>query len=154
MSKSPEHTKGKNMKTIFVKENEQKRDWYIVDASGKTLGRVAAKVASVLRGKHKATFAPSQNMGDYVVIINAGKIVVSGGKEEKKIYYQYTGYVGNLKHYSFESLLARHPEEPLMIAIKGMLPHNRLGRALLGNVKIYADEKHPHLAQNPKPLEV
>lgn len=142
------------MKTIFVKESEQKRNWYIVDASGKMLGRVAAKVASVLRGKHKATFAPNQNIGDYVVVINADKIAVSGGKEEKKIYYQYTGYVGNLKHYSFDTLLARHPEEPLRIAIKGMLPHNRLGRTLLGNVKIYAGSEHPHLAQNPKTLEI
>ena len=142
------------MKTIFVKEAEQPRNWYIIDAAGKPLGRVAAKAASVVRGKEKATFSPSQNMGDYVVIINADKVAVSGGKEEKKVYYKYTGFVGHLKHYKFSTLINKHPDQPLMLAIKGMLPHNRLGRKLISNVKVYAGADHPHTSQNPKPLEV
>jgi large subunit ribosomal protein L13 len=142
------------MNTIFVKEPEQKRVWYVIDAAGKPLGRVAAKAAAILRGKTKPTFTTNQNMGDFVVIINADKIAVTGGKEEKKIYYKYTGFVGNLKHYSFEKLLARHPEKPLALAIKGMLPHTRLGRVMFDNVKIYAGAEHPHKAQNPQSLEV
>ena len=142
------------MKTIFVNEKEQARNWYIIDAKNKPLGRVAAKAASVVRGKDKVTFAPSQNMGDYVVIINADKVAVTGGKEEKKIYYKYTGFVGHLKNYKFSTLIEKHPEQPLMLAIKGMLPHNRLGRKLISNVKVYAGEAHPHSAQNPQPLEV
>ena len=142
------------MDTIFVKEAEQKRAWYVVDAAGKPLGRVAAKVASVLRGKHKVTYAPHQDTGDYVIVINADKVAVSGDKKQKKMYYKHTGFVGHLKQYNFETLLARHPEQPLELAIKGMLPHNRLGRVLLGNVKVYAGAEHPHKAQNPQPLEV
>lgn len=142
------------MKTIFVNEKDQARQWYIVDAAGKPLGRVAAKVAAVLRGKNKATFTASQNMGDYVVVINADKVVVSGKKETDKLYHHHTGYVGGLKTFTYEKLLARHPEDPLKIAINGMLPNGRLGRALMDNVKIYAGAEHPHTAQNPKPLEV
>ena len=134
------------MDTIFVKAQDIKRAWYVIDAAGKPLGRVA--------GKHKASYAPNQNTGDYVVIINADKVAVSGGKEQKKMYYNYTGFVGNLKHFTFEKLLARHPAEPLERAIKGMLPHNRLGRVLFENVKVYAGAEHPHKAQNPQPLEV
>ena len=142
------------MDTIFVKAQDIKRAWYVIDAAGKPLGRVAAKAASLARGKHKAEYAPHQNTGDYVVIINADKVAVTGGKEQKKMYYNYTGFVGNLKHYTFEKLLARHPAEPLERAIKGMLPHNRLGRVLFENVKVYAGAEHPHKAQNPQPLEV
>ena|SRR5574344_810024 len=142
------------MNTIFVKEPEQKRAWYIIDAAGKPLGRVAAKAALVLRGKNKATFTPNQNMGDYVIIINADKVAVTGGKEDKKIYYKYTGFVGNLKHHTYAKLNEKHPGQPLDIAIKGMLPHTRLGRALFDNVKIYAGADHPHKAQNPQPLDV
>lgn len=142
------------MDTIFVKAQDIKRAWYVIDAAGKPLGRVAAKAASLARGKHKAEYAPHQNTGDYVVIINADKVAVSGGKEQKKMYYNYTGFVGNLKYYTFEKLLARHPSEPLERAIKGMLPHNRLGRVLFENVKVYAGAEHPHKAQNPQPLEV
>src|SRR5574344_2382475 len=132
------------MKTIFVKEHEQDRKWYLIDAAGKPLGRVAAKAAAILRGKKKATFAVNQNMGDYVVIINAAKAVVTGAKFTDKIYYQYTGFVGNLKHYTYERMLEKHPEEPMFIAVKGMLPNGRLGRALSDNVKIYAGAEHPH----------
>ena len=142
------------MDTIFVKAQDIKRAWYVIDAAGKPLGRVAAKAAALARGKHKAAYAPHQNTGDFVVIINADKVAVTGGKEQKKMYYNYTGFVGNLKHYTFEKLLARHPAEPLERAIKGMLPHNRLGRVLFENVKVYAGAEHPHKAQNPQPLEV
>lgn len=142
------------MKTIFVNENDQKREWFIIDATGKSLGRVASAAAAVLRGKTKVTFTSNQNMGDYVVIINADKIAVTGGKEQKKVYYRHTGFVGGLKSDTFESLKEKHSEEPLRLAIKGMLPHGRLGRAIMDNVKIYAGSEHPHTAQNPQPLEV
>ena len=142
------------METIFVKEYEQPRAWYVIDAAGKPLGRVAAKVAAILRGKNKVTYAKNQNMGDYVVIINADKVAVSGGKEQKKIYYHYTGFVGGLKAQSFETLIGRHPTDPLRLAIAGMLPHGRLGRALMDNVKIYAGSEHPHAGQNPIAIEL
>ncbi len=143
------------MKTVFVNEKAQKRDWYIIDAAGKSLGRVAAKAAAIVRGKEKATYTPNQEMGDYVVIINADKVAVTGGKEQKKIYYKYsTGFVGSLKAHTFEKLIERHPEDPIRLAVKGMLPHGRLGRTLMGNVKIYAGAEHPHAAQNPKSVEL
>ena len=118
------------------------------------IGVSAAKAASILRGKTKATFAANQNMGDYVVIINAAKAVVTGGKEQKKIYYNHTGFVGGLKEYTYETLLGKHPEEPMYRAVTGMLPGGRLGRALADNVKIYAGAEHPHAAQNPQPIEL
>ena len=142
------------MKTIFVNEQEQKREWFLIDAEGKPLGRVASKIAAIVRGKTKFTFTPNQNMGDYVVVINAGKVALSGGKEQKKLYYKHTGFVGGLRPYTFEKLSEKHPEDPIRLAVKGMLPSGRLGRAILENVKIYAGADHPHKAQNPKPLEV
>jgi large subunit ribosomal protein L13 len=142
------------MKTIFVKEHEQARQWYVIDAAGKPLGRVAAKAATVLRGKNKPTFTPNQNMGDFVVIINAEKVAVTGNKEDDKLYRHYTGFVRGLRSYSFATLIKKHPEDPLKITINGMLPNGRLGRALMDNLKIYAGAEHPHAAQNPKPLEV
>lgn len=142
------------MKTIFVNERDAVRNWYVVDAAGKPLGRVAAKVASVLRGKHKATFARNQEMGDYVVIINADKVAVTGAKFNDKLYHHHTGYVGGLKTFTFEKKIQRHPDAPLMLAIKGMLPKGSLGRAMLKNVKVYAGTEHPHTAQNPQPLEI
>lgn len=142
------------MKTIFTKGDEFKHDWYVIDASGQTLGRVAAKAASVLRGKNKVNYVPNAFCGDYVVIVNAEKIQVSGNKEEDMLYRHYTGYVGGLRSYSFKKLIERHPTEPLRRTIAGMLPHNRLGRRLIGNLKIYAGAEHPHAAQNPKALEV
>lgn len=143
------------MKTIFVNEKEQKRDWFVIDAAGKPLGRVAAKAASIVRGKEKPTYTPNQEMGDYVVIINADKVAVTGGKEQKKIYYKYTtGYVGSLKAHTFEKLMEKHPEDPIRLAVKGMLPNGRLGRVLMDNVKIYAGPEHPHAAQNPKAVEL
>src|SRR5574344_1177239 len=134
------------MKTIFVKEHEQARQWYIIDAAGKPLGRVAAKAATVLRGKNKPTFTPNQNMGDFVVIINADKVAVSGNKEDDKLYRHYTGFVRGLRSYSFATLIKKHPEDPLKITINGMLPNGRLGRALMDNLKIYAGAEHPHAA--------
>ena len=142
------------MKTIFVNERDAVRNWYVIDAAGKPLGRVAAKVAMILRGKHKATYTPNQEMGDYVVIINADKVAVTGTKFTDKMYYHHTGYVGGLKSFTFEKKIERHPDAPLKLAIKGMLPNGRLGRTLLKNVKIYAGEDHPHGSQNPQPLEV
>lgn len=143
------------MKTIFVKEKDQEHKWFLIDATGLTLGRVAAEAAAIARGKRKVTYTPNQEMGDYVVIINADKVAVSGGKEQKKIYYKYTtGYVGSLKAHTFEKLLEKHSTQPLEIAIRGMLPHNRLGRRIFENIKIYATSDHPHKAQNPIAIKV
>jgi large subunit ribosomal protein L13 len=140
------------MKTIFINEKDAVRDWYVIDAAEKPLGRVASKAAYMLRGKHKPTYTPNQEMGDYIVIVNAGKVAVSGNKATDKMYYHHTGFVGGLKSFTFQKLIERHPEDPLMFAIKGMLPKGHLGRKLLKNVKIYAGSEHPHTAQNPKPL--
>ena len=143
------------METIFVKEYDQPRKWYVIDAAGKPMGRVAAKAAYIARGKNKASYTKNQLMGDFVVIINAEKAVVTGGKEQKKIYYKYTtGYVGSLKAHTFEKLIEKHPEDPIRLAVKGMLPNGRLGRVLMDNVKIYAGPEHPHAAQNPKAVEL
>ena len=119
------------------------------------LCKKSAKAASIVRGKEKPTYTPNQEMGDYVVIINADKVAVTGGKEQKKIYYKYTtGYVGSLKAHTFEKLIEKHPEDPIRLAVKGMLPNGRLGRVLMDNVKIYAGPEHPHAAQNPKAVEL
>ena len=142
------------MKTIFFNENEVSRSWYVIDAAEKPLGRVAAKVPAMLRGKHKTSFAPHQENGDYVVIVNAEKVAVTGNKDKDKMYYRHTGYVGGLKSVNFNELIAKKPTEPLMLAIKGMLPKGVLGRKLLTNVKIYAGTEHPHKAQNPVSIEV
>lgn len=142
------------MKTLFVKEHEAKRDWFIIDAQGKPLGRVAAKAAYMLRGKHKVTYAPHQEMGDFVVIINADKVAVSGNKPEDKMYYHHTGFPGGLRALNFAKLIARHPTDPITLAIKGMLPKGPLGRKLITNVKVYAGANHPHAAQNPQAVEV
>lgn len=142
------------MKTIFVRPHEVERKWYIVDAAGKRLGRVAAKVASILRGKHKPIYTPHQEVGDYVIIINADKVVVTGRKRKDKLYYHHSGQPGGLRVESFEQVIQRKPTYPLEVAIKGMLPKNRLGRKLFKNVKIYAGEAHPHGAQKPEPLQI
>lgn len=142
------------MKTIFVNPAQVERKWFVIDAEGKVLGRVAAKTASILRGKEKAVFAPHWELGDYVVIVNAGKIAVTGRKAQQKTYYHHTGYVGGLKAITFEKLIARHPASPLELAIKGMLPKGPLGRKLLKNVKVYPGAEHPHKAQNPQAIEI
>jgi large subunit ribosomal protein L13 len=142
------------MKTVFAKPASVDRKWFIIDAEGKVLGRVAAKVASVVRGKNKAIFVPHQEIGDFVVVINAEKIKVTGRKTQQKLYYRHSGYPGGLKTTSFEKLVERHPEKPLELAIKGMLPKGPLGRKMAKNVKIYAGTNHPHSSQKPLPLEV
>jgi large subunit ribosomal protein L13 len=142
------------MKTVFVKPADLERKWFVIDAEGKMLGRVAAKAASIVRGKEKPIFAPHQEMGDYVVVVNAGKIAVSGRKERQKLYHHHTGYVGGLRSETYEKLFSRHPAAPLELAVKGMLPKGPLGRKLLKNVKVYAGAEHPHEAQNPQPIEL
>ena len=142
------------METIFVKEYEQARKWYIIDAAGKPMGRVAAKAAAIARGKNKATYTKNQLMGDFVVIVNAEKAIVTGGKEQKKVYYHHTGFVGGLVSHTYEKLLEKHPTDPMSIAVAGMLPHGRLGHKMFENVKIYAGAEHPHAAQNPQPVEL
>jgi large subunit ribosomal protein L13 len=142
------------MKTIFVKPADVERKWFVIDASGKVLGRVAARAASIVRGKEKAVFAPHQEVGDFVVVINAEKLVLTGRKVQNKLYHHHTGYVGGLKTTTYEKLAARHPASPLELAIKGMLPKGPLGRKLWKNVKVYAGSEHPHGAQNPQAIEL
>ena len=139
-------------KTYVIKGNEAKEEWFVVDAEGQTLGRVASKVAAVLVGKHDPKFTPGADMGDHVVIVNAEKIVVTGKRMDQKIYYRHSTYPGGLKSQSLRQMLDKHPERALTIAVRGMLPHNRYGRALLKKLKVYAGSDHPHAAQNPKPL--
>lgn len=140
------------MKTFSPKQSDIKRKWYLVDANNQVLGRLASQVAHILRGKHKTIFAPHVDAGDHVVIINADKIRVTGKKASQKRYTHYTGYPGGLRETSFESLLARHPERILEHAIRGMLPHNRLGRQMIKKLKVYRGEAHPHTSQNPEEL--
>ena len=140
-------------KTYIVKGNDIKHEWFIVDAGGMTLGRVATRVAAVLQGKHKPTFTPGMDLGDHVIVINADKIVVSGKRMDQKFYYRHSGYPGGLKSESLRQVMgSARPERVLTIAIKGMLPHNRYGRALFKKLKVYAGAEHPHKAQTPKPL--
>jgi len=141
------------MKTVFVKPASVERKWYVIDAEGKVLGRVAAKAAAIVRGKNKAIFVPHQEIGDFVVIVNADKIVVTGRKAQQKMYYRHSGYPGGLKANNFEKVSAKHPTMPLENAIKGMLPKGPLGRKLAKNAKVYAGANHPHCAQNPTPIE-
>jgi large subunit ribosomal protein L13 len=135
------------MKTYSLKAREITRDWHVVDAAGQTLGRLATEVAGLLRGKHKPTFSPHLNMGDYVVVVNAEKIRVTGRKPQQKMYYRHSGYPGGLKVESLEKLLARRPIRVIEHAVKGMLPHNRLGRAVYRHLKVYAGPGHPHESQ-------
>jgi large subunit ribosomal protein L13 len=141
------------MKTVFAKPASVERKWYVIDAEGKILGRVAARVASIVRGKNKVNFVPHQEIGDFVVVINADKIAVTGKKAQNKMYYRHSGYVGGLKTSSFEKLMERHPTKPLENAIKGMLPKGPLGRKMAKNVKLYAGTEHPHISQKPVPIE-
>lgn len=142
------------MKTIFVKPAEVKREWILIDAEGQKLGRVAAQVAAILRGKTKPEFSPLWDIGDFVVIVNADKIEVSGNKTEDKMYYRHTGFIGGLKKSTFAKLIARDPIAPLELAVKGMLPKGPLGRKMYKNMKIYAGSEHPHAAQNPRKVTV
>ncbi len=142
------------MKTFVAKPAEVKRDWYVVDAEGKTLGRLAADIASRLRGKHKAEYTPHVDCGDYIVVINAGKITVTGNKYKNKLYHHSTGYIGNLKTTNFEKLVTEHPERPIQKAVKGMLPRGPLGRVMLKKLKVFAGSEHTHIAQQPKTLDI
>jgi large subunit ribosomal protein L13 len=140
--------------TEFAKPLEVERQWFLIDGAGKSLGRVAAKAASIVRGKEKANFTPNQEMGDYVVIINAGKLQITGNKAEGKLYRHHTGYPGGLKTVNYNQLAAKHPTEPLAHAIRGMLPKGPLGRKLALNVKIYEGGEHPHAAQAPQAIDL
>lgn len=142
------------MKTFVPKVEDVQRDWYVVDAEGQTLGRLAVKVASVLRGKHKPTFTPHMDCGDFVVVVNAEKIQLSGNKEEAKLYRHHSGYPHGFKTENARSLRARRPEALVETAVKGMLPHTRLGARQFTKLKVYTGGEHPHAAQNPKTLEI
>ncbi len=142
------------MKTIFVTSATAERKWYVIDAEGKPLGRVAAKVASMLRGKNKPTYTPSQETGDFIVIVNAEKVAITGRKRQNKMYYKHTGYPGGLKDYTFQDLIGRDPIAPLELAVRGMLPKGPLGRKLYKNAKIYAGSQHPHAAQAPVAIDL
>ncbi len=142
------------MKTFSAKAHEVRRDWFVVDAADKTLGRLASEIALRLRGKHKPVYTPHVDTGDYIVVVNADKIRVTGRKATDKMYHHHTGYIGNLKSISFEKLQAKAPGRVLELAVKGMLPKNPLGRAMYRKLKIYAGPKHQHAAQQPKALEI
>ena len=142
------------MKTYVATPATRERDWLVVDATGKTLGRLATQIADRLRGKHKPDFTPHCDVGDFVIVVNAEKISVTGRKRQQKRYYRHSGYPGGLRTRTLEEMLARRPEEVIRLAVKGMLPRTRLGRAQLGKLKVYAGPDHPHAAQKPEPLEV
>jgi large subunit ribosomal protein L13 len=141
-------------KTYVTKKENVQREWYVVDAAGQTLGRLAAQVARMLRGKHKPTYSPSIDTGDYVIVVNAEKIHVTGRKLDQKIYYRYTGYPGGLREVTLRNLLQKHPTRVIEHAVRGMLPKNRLGRRMFKQLKVYAGPEHPHEAQQPESLEL
>ena len=142
------------MKTYSAKAETVKRDWYIVDAEGKTLGRLASELASRLRGKHKPEFTPHVDTGDYIVVVNAEKVCVTGKKAQDKIYNRHTGYPGGLKSINFQGLIDAKPEMVIQLAVKGMLPRNILGREMARKLKVYAGSEHPHSAQQPQELKI
>ena len=142
------------MKTSYIKASEVDKKWFIVDATGQTLGRLSSKVAQVLRGKQKVNYTPHMDMGDFVIIVNAEKVLLTGNKEEQKEYFKHTNYPGGAKTASLKLLRTKNPQFILKNSIKGMLPHNRLGRKILEHLKIYIGQKHPHNAQKPSKLEL
>lgn len=142
------------MKTFSAKAEEINREWFLIDAEGKTLGRMASEIALRLRGKHKPEFTPHVDTGDYIVVVNAEKLVVTGNKLNDKMYHHHTGFVGNLKSINLKDLLQKHPERVIEKAVKGMLPKNSLGRQMYRKLKVYAGPSHPHEAQEPKALEI
>ena len=142
------------MKTYLTKKAEVERRWYVVDAEGKTLGRLASQIATILRGKHKPIYSPSVDCGDFVIVINADKIAVTGRRMEQKMYYRHSGYPGGLREISLRDQLERYPTRPIRLAVKGMLPKNRLGRKMIKKLKVYAGPEHPHEAQQPEVLEL
>jgi large subunit ribosomal protein L13 len=142
------------MKTVSARKETVTRQWYVVDAAGKTLGRLCTEIANRLRGKHKPEFTPHVDTGDYIVVVNAGKIVVTGNKSTDKLYQHHTGYPGGIKSISFDKLLGKSPEMIIEKAVKGMMPKNKLSRAMLSKLKVYAGNDHPHSAQQPTLLEI
>ena len=140
------------MKTYVPKQGEVQRQWYIVDATGKNLGRLASDIARVLRGKHKPVYTPNDDVGDFVVVTNAEKIAVTGKKLADKVYYRHSGFPGGLREENLETVLARYPERALESAVRGMLPHNKLGERMFAKLKVYPGAKHPHAAQQPRDL--
>jgi large subunit ribosomal protein L13 len=142
------------VRTFTAKKEEIERGWYIVDAEGQTLGRLASKIAPILKGKHKPIYTPHLDCGDFVVVINADKVRVTGRKMDQKFYYRHSGYPGGIKSISLRDQLARHPERVVQAAVRGMLPKNKLGRKMIKKLKVYAGDSHPHSAQQPKSLEL
>ena len=142
------------MKTESIKSSEIVRDWYIIDAKDKTLGRLASSIAQILRGKNKVNFSPNLDMSDFIIVINADKVVLTGNKQNTKEYWRHTGYPGGQKTVSFKKMLEQKPDQVIRSAVKGMLPHNKLGRKLLNHLKVYSGSSHPHGAQLPKELSI
>jgi large subunit ribosomal protein L13 len=142
------------MKTISANKETAQNDWYVIDAEGKTLGRMAAEIAHRLRGKHKPEYTPHVDTGDYIVVVNAEKVAVTGNKATDKMYHHHTGYPGGLKSATFNEMIERSPEDVIKLAVKGMLPRTPLGRAMLRKLKVYAGAQHPHSAQNPAELSL
>lgn len=142
------------MKTYSAKPESVERNWYVIDAEGQTLGRMASEIASRLRGKHKAEYTPHVDTGDYIVVVNAEKVRVTGRKASDKMYYHHTGFPGGIKSISFEKLIDKAPERAIEFAVKGMLPKNPLGRAMARKLKVYAGNEHPHTAQQPQALQI
>lgn len=142
------------MKTYSVKAGEIERDWYVVDARDRVLGRLASEVARILRGKHKPTFSPHLDVGDYVVVINAKRVRLTGKKADQKSYFRHSGYMGGEKFIPFKRMIRTHPERVIELAVKGMLPKNKLGREMAKKLRVYAGEEHPHGPQSPEPLEI
>jgi len=142
------------MRTWTVRPGDIERRWFVIDANDAVLGRLATKIATVLRGKHRPQYTPHADCGDHIIVINAEKVRVTGGKEEKKIYHRHTGYIGGLKSTTLGEMRATHPERIIENAVKGMMPKNPLGRAMLGKLKVYAGSEHPHTAQKPQTLNL
>lgn len=142
------------MKTYSAKAETVEHDWYVVDAADKTLGRLSTEIARRLRGKHKPVYTPHVDTGDYIVVVNADKVKVTGNKRSDKMYYRHSGYPGGMKSMNFEKLIAHDPRRVIELAVKGMMPRNPLGRKMLGKLKVYAGPEHPHTAQQPKELSI
>ncbi|NPB05221.1 MAG: 50S ribosomal protein L13 [Aquificae bacterium] len=142
------------MKTYRIKPYEVKREWYVVDATGKTLGRLASEIAKILMGKHKVYWSPDQDVGDFVIVVNADKVAVTGKKLKQKLYRWHTGYPGGFRERTLEWMLQHHPERVIKLAVKRMLPKNKLGHRMMKRLKVYAGPEHPHQAQQPKPLDL
>ncbi len=142
------------MKTISAKKEEVIRDWYLVDAKNKTLGRLSTEIATRLRGKHKPIYTPHVDTGDFIVVINASKITVTGNKMKDKMYYKHTGYIGNMKSANLATMMKKNPETVLMKSVRGMLPKTKLGNAMIKKLRVFSGPEHTHTAQSPKPLEI